>query len=173
MRKLGPILAAVAVAGALAGCATPYQEMGFLGGVEGVRITGDTAQITARGNAYTPPEIIQRYALRKAAELTVNAGYDLFEIQGEQNQTRVGSTSTGYATGDWNSAFGVSTTTPIIKPGQTLMIRMSKGALPETRPAGLYDAHEVLAFLGPDENGDKRDCVNVGGKIECGPQRPS
>src|SRR5215204_3530501 len=38
---------------AVAGCGTPYQDMGFRGGVEAQQMTADTYRIKSRGNAYT------------------------------------------------------------------------------------------------------------------------
>src|SRR5262249_40192561 len=94
--KLG--ITAAAVAGALlAGCATPYQEMGLLGGVEAYRVSDDTFQVVAKGNGYTDPATIQRYALRKAAEMTLASGYDYFALASEGDISRRGAITTGTA----------------------------------------------------------------------------
>ena len=45
-----------------------------------MRITEDTAQIRAIGNANTDPDTVERYALRRAAEETIQDGFDLFRI---------------------------------------------------------------------------------------------
>lgn len=162
-------IAVLACALALSACATPYQEMGALGGVQASRITADTVQITARGNGYTDADTIQRYALRRAAEETVADGYDLFRISSDADRTRVGSQSFGYATGNRYSIWGSSFSMPIVKPGQTLMIKMIKGARPNPMPDGLFDAREVLGFIaGGDGGGDHRDCaVGADGRVQC------
>ncbi|HEY5070524.1 MAG TPA: hypothetical protein VII63_00690 [Caulobacteraceae bacterium] len=158
----------LACALALASCATPYQEMGALGGVKAVRITEDTTQITARGNAYTDPDTIQRYALRKAAEETIADGFDLFRIGSEADRTLNGAQSFGYAAGNRYSVFGSAFSMPIVKPGQTLIIKMSKGPRPDPMPDGMFDAHEVLRFAeAADASKDHKDCHTVGDKVEC------
>ncbi|MHB8529628.1 MAG: CC0125/CC1285 family lipoprotein [Caulobacteraceae bacterium] len=154
--------------GALAACSTPYQQMGVLGGVNAVRITQDTAQITARGNAYTDPDVIQRYALRRAAEETINDGYDLFRIGGDTDRSLNGSQSFGFATGNRRSVFGSAFSMPVIKPGETLMIKMYKGPRPDPMPDGLFDAHEVLRFAeAAAASKDHKDCATVDDKVQC------
>src|SRR5215467_11206208 len=75
---------------ALGGCATPYQEMGFTGGVAAQRMTADTYRIVARGNAYTGGTAIQDYTLLKAAETTKQAGASHFAIISAANASRAG-----------------------------------------------------------------------------------
>ena len=154
---------------ALGACATPYQEMGALGGVRATRITDDTAQITASGNAYTDPDAIQRYALRRAAEETVSDGFDFFRIGTEADRTRVGSQSFAYATGNRYSLWGSGFTMPIVKPGESLMIKMSKGPKPDPMPDGMFDARDVLAHLAGTPYGGvgHKDCHQVGDKVVC------
>ncbi|HWA60781.1 MAG TPA: hypothetical protein VG939_05370 [Caulobacteraceae bacterium] len=153
----------------LTACATPYQEMGALGGVRAVRITQDTAQITASGNGYTDPDTIQRYALRRAAEETIADGFDFFRIVRDQDRTTAGSATYGSATGNRYGIWGWSFSEPIIKPGQSLMIKMTKGPPPNPRPDDLFDAHDVLAHLaGTPYGGDRRDCApDASGRIVC------
>lgn len=128
----------------LAGCATPYQEMGFLGGVQATQVTQDTFQIAARGNAYTGADTIQRYALRKAAETTVAAGYDLFMLGDRQDRTRRATVISGDASDGSFSGFAQT----LVKPGETVLVKMFKGAKPADAPANLFDARDVLKYLG-------------------------
>lgn len=144
MWRLGAV---VATACSLAACATPYQPMGALGGVDSVRIDETTLQVTARGNAYTDADQIQRYVLRKAAEETLAAGYDLFQIGQEQDRSRVGSRGTGFASGADGGAWFAGSGWTMIKPGQTVLVRMLRGEKPADAPLGLYDAREVLRFM--------------------------
>jgi hypothetical protein len=142
-------LIALGCAAGLAGCATPYQEMGVLGGVSSARITMDTFQITARGNGWTDPDTVQRYALRKAAEQTVAAGYDLFAIAGDADRssavTETFATSGHGRRGGWLTGSSFQ----MIRPGETLLVRMARYPKPEPLPPGMFDAHEVLKFLAP------------------------
>lgn len=140
-------MALLCAAVCLSGCATPYQQMGFTGGVKATRITSDVALISARGNGFTDPDTIQTYALRRAAEETLNDGFDLFRIQTDEDRTTVGSQSFGSASRGRYSIIGSSYSMPIVKAGQSLMIRMSKGPRPDPMPDGLFDAHEIMAFM--------------------------
>ena len=153
----------------LCGCETPYQEMGLLGGVRATRITDDTAQITAAGNAYTDPDTIQRYALRKAAEETVADGFDLFRIEGSADRTRVGAETFGSAYGTRYGVFGSSFSAPVIKPGESITVRMLKGPRPDPMPDGEYDAREVLKYLvAQDASSEHRKCApDAAGKVVC------
>lgn len=143
------IIATIVTTLALASCATPYQEMGFTGGVQATQITADTAQIRAQGNAYTDADTIQRYALRKAAETTLAAGYDLFYIMGSQDRSTTGYQTFANATAYGNSAYGSSYGQAFIKPGQSVMIQMVRGPKPNPTPPGLFDARELLKYLVP------------------------
>lgn len=140
-------MTALAACLALAGCATPYQEMGALGGVEAHRIADDTLQVLARGNAYTDPATIQRYALRKAAEATIQAGYDYFAIVGDQDASRRGQVYSGGATGGWRTAWLFGTSWEMIKPGATVIVKMMRAPAPDPLPANVYDARKSLAYL--------------------------
>lgn len=107
----------------IAGCATPYQEMGFRGGVSASQIDETTLRISGRGNAKTDAATIQNYVLLKAAEETTKRGYDLFLIVDSSDTSRAGtfvlpgqanSYTTGsaavYGTGNHASVSGHSTT---------------------------------------------------------------
>jgi hypothetical protein len=165
--RSGNILALGFGALLLSACATPYQEMGLLGGVAATRITTDTVQVSAKGNAYTDPDAIQRYAFRKAAEATLSYGFDNFEILSDQNRSTRGQQSTVVASGNYRSAVATGTSWEMIKPGQTFMIKMTKGPLPADHPNNQFDAHDVIANLGVSETRDQRDCREVEGKVQC------
>ena len=162
------LLAAATVGILMASCATPYQEMGILGGVRATRISEDVIQVRAQGNAYTDPDRIQQYALRKAAEETLANGYDLFVIGGEIDRSRIGSETLAVANGSKNAAWATGFSMPIIKPGETLLVRMLKGPKPSPVPAGLFDAHEVVKYLGTaDASSDHKKCIEAKGKVTC------
>jgi hypothetical protein len=59
---------------AIAGYSTPYQPMGFGGGVEAQQMTADTYRIRAKGNGRTASSTIMDYLLVKSAETTKAAG---------------------------------------------------------------------------------------------------
>lgn len=143
--RLSTIVAACILG--LSACATPYQEMGYTGGVSATQLTGDTFQIVAKGNGYTSSSVIERYALRKAAEVTVANGYDLFLIASAADRGQV----TGLINNSQNDGNGYSSgvSTPIYMPGQTLMVKTFKGPKPANAPPNLYDARELLSYLVP------------------------
>lgn len=141
-------LVALAGAGAvLCGCATPYQEMGLLGGVEAYRVSDDTLQVVAKGNGFTDPATIQRYALRKAAEVTLASGYDYFALTNENDTTRHGTFSTATANYSRGSAWAFGSSWETLKPGQQILVRMLKGPAPTPLPPNVYDAHQAAAYL--------------------------
>lgn len=147
----------------LVGCATPYQSMGLTGGVAARQISSDTAQITARGNAYTDPDTIQQYALRKASETTINAGFDTFEILTDADRSLHGAAGSAYG----NNGYAFGSSWQMIKPGETFMIKMRKGPLPSDAPANMFDAHDVLAHLTASTTHDSKKCAQVDGKVKC------
>jgi hypothetical protein len=124
--------------------------MGLTGGVTATQLTADTFQIVATGNGYTSTATIERYALRKAAEVTVANGYDLFVIASAADQGRV---SGVVSNSKFDSAGGYSTSvaTPIFTPGQTMVVKLFKGPMPTREMAlpNLYDAREILRYLAP------------------------
>ena len=162
--KARATLSGFACAAALTACATPYQNTGLLGGVSAYRLDETTVQIAARGNGFTDPDTIGRYVMRKAAEETVDDGYDLFIVLSSEDRTRTGSfytpgsaTTTASGSTDYvgNSAYGNATarTTYLppqahrfVKPGEAVTIKMLKGPKPPDAPPNMFDADEVLKY---------------------------
>lgn len=131
----------------LCGCATPYQEMGLTGGVAATQLASDTFQITARGNGFTDPDTIQRYVMRKAAETTIAAGYDYFVLGSSRDRTNRMAFTSGSAYGGYGYASGFATTSSIIQPGETVIVKMKKAPAPDPLPDGWFDAHDVAKYL--------------------------
>lgn len=85
---LGQMIPRVAAAGllamtCLAGCATPYQPMGALGGYEDMQVGQDMYRIAVLANGYTTPERAQKIALLRAADLTIQKGFTHFTVVGD------------------------------------------------------------------------------------------
>lgn len=146
------MLASVLVSALAAGCSTPYQEMGFTGGVTAQQITASTFRIVARGNAYTGKTRVQDYALLKAAEVTKSNGATHFVVVSSEEASSVGyiaTAGTSHTTFSGNTAH--TTHTPgnvysLFKPGEDLHIRILR---PEDRlPGGAVAADEILQFVG-------------------------
>jgi hypothetical protein len=139
--------------------------MGLTGGVEVTRLTSNTFLVSVRGNGFTRPETVTKYALRKAAEETVASGQEWFVIGDATDTTRTAtvvspgssqSYTTASATAYGNTAWGSATTNTysspttvntIIKPGA--VVRVTSGNGPP--PPGAYSAKEVLSFLAPSQ----------------------
>lgn len=146
-------------------CATPYQNMGFTGGVGATRIDETTLQISARGNGFTDPDKITRYVMRKAAEETVADGFGLFLVVSQEDRSRTGTfvtpgsaTTTTSGTTSYVGSYAYENATSqttyaparlhrFVKPGETATIKMFKGAKPADAPPNLFDAREVLKYM--------------------------
>ncbi len=139
MKTFGMWSAMAGAALAITACATPYQNMGMLGGVEAHPISDDTIQIVAKGNAYTETSTIQRYALRKAAEETLAHGYDYFAVVNGSDDSRRGSAGSAFGGRGW--LFGSSW--EMLKPGDILLVKMLHGPQPDPLPPNVYRAQSV------------------------------
>ena len=73
-------LAALSAVCLLAGCATAYQPDGVSGGYADRRLNDNTEQISFRGDRFTSPETLHSYLFRRCADLTLQDGYDHFEL---------------------------------------------------------------------------------------------
>ena len=124
----------------ISGCATGYQSQGLTGGYTDVMTGRNTATVSFKSNAFTSMEDTRRYALRRAAEITLSNGYDYFLIENDnqyvKNETFSGTvncTTFGYST-TCNQSGGGSFT----KPRVQLDIRMFNGSTPNE--TGYFDA---------------------------------
>lgn len=149
MRELVVTLALV-----LSGCSTPYQGMGFAGGVEAQQMTADTYRIVARGNGFTGATTIQDYTMLKAAETTKAAGGTHFVIVSASDATRTNLVSTpGEARTSvyGNSAFTTyspGSTYQVVKPGQDTYIRVITVVQSSQPPQGAIFADDVIKYVG-------------------------
>jgi hypothetical protein len=74
---------------ALTSCATIYQKEGiFTNGYSDLRSGQDTFVITFRANEHTPAAKVKKYALKRAAELTLKNGYRYFVVLDETGKAR-------------------------------------------------------------------------------------
>lgn len=70
------------------GCATTYSERGFFGtGYSEIRTNPDTFIVTFKGNAATYRDDVTKYALLRAAELTLQNGYKYFVVLASEDRT--------------------------------------------------------------------------------------
>jgi hypothetical protein len=149
------LCALLMAAAMLGGCATKYQEMGFTGGVEAEPVMTDVFRIVARGNGYTSADRVQDFALMKAAETTLAAGGNYFVILGGNDRTQVDVGQTpGIAQTNVIGRTAFTTYTPgatynIVKPGESVMIRVLRIKPGETPPPGAFPAQDIVNTIGP------------------------
>jgi len=85
-RRTASIVASLALAGLVSACATatPYQPnipgQAVSGGFSEQRLESDRFKVTFAGNSLTSRDTVEAYLLYRAAELTVQQGFDWFTI---------------------------------------------------------------------------------------------
>ena len=111
----------------LSGCATSYQSTGLSGGYSETKLAPDVVRVIFRGNGYTKIERAQDFALLRASELSIQAGFPYFVVLNEQNDSKaqsINTPGTAYTTGSayavGNQAYYQGQTTYV--PGQTITI---------------------------------------------------
>ena len=72
----------------LAGCATPYQRKGLMGGYSDKKLKDDTFQVEFKGNNYTDAQMAKDFALLRAAEVTEDNDYRYFVIRDTESNFR-------------------------------------------------------------------------------------
>jgi TonB family protein len=65
----------------LTGCATAYQRHGITGGYTEKKINDSAYIVTFNGNGFADGERVYHFWLFRCAELTLQSGYDLFELR--------------------------------------------------------------------------------------------
>lgn len=131
--------AIVVVAMALAGCATGYHPAGRTGGFSELRLNDRAYEVSFSGNGYTNSERARRFALRRAADLTLQAHFSHFVVDGQGADTNV----------SFSSVNGEAQV--VSRPSATVRFHMltaeEAGASP---PGAVYDAATILAQFHDD-----------------------
>jgi hypothetical protein len=166
--RTAAVIAAIGLGVALAGCetATPYQPLvtggDSPGGFTDQRLDADHFRVTFQGNTETSRERVENYMLYRAAELTVNSGYDWFDTTdrhtARDKQTYWDDWGPGPYGGFWHPYWrywgpygwggwgGWGSTTTVEKFQASVEITMGHGPKPDPRA---LDAREVMTNLGP------------------------
>jgi hypothetical protein len=156
-----PRALAILLAVAVAQCATGYGEQGLTGGYVDKIVEPGIAVVVVKGNGFTPEGKMQAIATLRAAELTVQQGYQRFSLFTIEDQAaadalkanRLGaylSEKAAHENGgpQLNSAnttvYSNGIVTSFKKFGGGLFVVMSKD-----RTGGTYDAAKVVADLRP------------------------
>jgi hypothetical protein len=165
----------------LAACATatPYAPAASSGGFgfSEQRIERDRFRITFRGNSSTSREVVENSLLYRAAELTVQQGFDHFVVEENDTEARTSYSSSGgpafygrygfgrsfyrpyyafpyYAYGfGWGYPYDTYTR-EITRYSAIAFVTMHEGPKPGDNSRA-FDAREVLANLGPVVLGDQ------------------
>ena len=128
----------------LAACATEYQPNGLMGGYSDELLTENTALISFQGNGYTSKIKTRRFALQRAAEFTVEQGYDYFFIEDGESEVQTFTTPSSVSC----NSFGYSVNCHnfggynVRNPVTSVVIRMFKGKAPN-KP-GYFNASELI-----------------------------
>lgn len=97
--RIAALAFALAGSVALSGCmtATPYQPAtaSSAGGYSDQQIEGNRFQVSFRGNSLTSRETVERYLLFRAAELSLQNGFDHFILVSKDTETRSETYRTG------------------------------------------------------------------------------
>lgn len=175
--RTAALIAAVGLAAGLTACetATPYQPLqagnSVYGGFSDQRLDANDYRVTFSGNSVTSRSTVENYLLYRAADVTVQSGFDWFETV-DHHTDKEQSTYTnadsfgpwGYGAFDpywtvWGPGYGGAgfwggpywdpsfETNTIQRFKATSEIRMGHGPKPDSARA--FNAHEVLANLGP------------------------
>lgn len=146
---------------AACGTATPYQAAIDGKGYAEQAIEGDRFRVTFAGNTLTPRETTENYLLFRAAEVTLERGFDHFVVvdQDTERTTRFISTTDGFGGfgrfhgfhrghGFGLAGFSTTTTRPRNSYAAYANIVMRDGDKPAD-DANAYDARDVMAQLSP------------------------
>jgi len=110
----------ILVAVLLGGCATGYQEKGHSGGYSQTRLDKNVFKVNFKGNGYTSREKADDFAMMRAAELTLESGYQYFSIaESSYDPRKTSMSSPVYATTNVNSYGNNSQSTTVLSGGET------------------------------------------------------
>jgi hypothetical protein len=138
MRQRTRILLMIIVPALLvASCAAPYQARGWGAGYEETKIDGNTFKVTYVDD---DPNNVDTYDLYRCAELTLEQGYDYFIITEHDGNV---------ATNVHQAVVSGAPSTRSSTYTEWRVIKMFKGSKPQEN-VNAYDAHEVVANMGPN-----------------------
>jgi hypothetical protein len=150
---------------ALAACATatPYQPLKDGVGYGEQRIESNRYKVTFSGNSNTPRQTVENYLLYRAAEVTLQNGYDYFVQADSATDAQTSYTQLGTGFGGYRSYWS-----PFYGPGFGFD---TSSAIPRTE----YEAQaSILVFKGPKpaDNYKAFDAREVKANLEATIARP-
>lgn len=157
------IAAALAVTAAACAQQTAYAPANGRTGYAEQKIENNRYRVSFSGNSLTERETVETYLLYRAAELTVNSGYDYFTVVQQDTEKSTTYRSTfydypyphhffyswyGYPYDRFGGDFAISDTRPVERYRAVAEIIMHSGAKPADDPSA-FDARDVMKHLGP------------------------
>jgi hypothetical protein len=82
------VLATASLAWLLAAACTSYQPHSLSGGFSETRLSATSFQVQFRGNSYTSAARVEKFMLRRAAELALENGFRYFTLDSPQELDR-------------------------------------------------------------------------------------
>lgn len=163
-RRRFALAAGLAVAGALAGCASPYGQNMMFGGYREKQLDATHWLVQYDGNGHTPREQVWSYWMHRCAEVTRQNGYEYFALLPESWTPPAADAQASAHPAAWfgdgrarvvQARSGGSVPSYIYVPGQTIttwhtrqVVAMFKSPVPPETLLVL-DARSVLEDLGP------------------------
>jgi hypothetical protein len=114
------------------GCATSYQPDSYSGGYGETKLNDDIYRVYFRGNGYTSSERVNRFFMKRCAELTVQSGYEYFALINNENGTSTELLSNAYGSGNYST---------VSKSKSAGMIKMFKTG---SQPSISFNAQQIL-----------------------------
>jgi hypothetical protein len=144
---------------AIAACATatPYQPASEGLGYSQQRLESNRFKVSFAGNSLTPRETVENYLLYRAAEVTLEGGFDWFLLVNqdtEKDTTYLQSFSGGFGSYSWrpysfwSPGIAASTSMPQNEYQAQASILVFKGTKPEGE-ANAFDARDLQRNLEP------------------------
>lgn len=122
------IYAAILAAVLMGGCATGYQSKGISGGYSDMQIDENTYRVSYSGNKFTEPSKLDSLLIYRAADLTVQKGYDWFTLRDKSSEAK------------WSGQYGKTGT---IVSGEVKMYKGKK----DGNAYNAYDARSVMQHM--------------------------
>ena len=150
-------LAAVFMVATLSACATPYGKYGLLGGFTDSRIDENTFSSSVDTNGLTSHQTTSMHAFYRAAELTIENGFDYFVIASEAtNSTSMAMANARRQHKQYNYQYLLApphTEGQLPPTHQQLLylwcIQIQRSSSNLSRGPNAYDARSVMKYIGP------------------------
>jgi len=162
-------LLSLVIALGIAACSTPYQATFLSGGYSEKQLEPEVWQIEFGGNGLTTQETVQTYWLYRSAQLTLEKGYDGFEIVSNTNlvlaeppSIEIAAAAGGGAHYTYHPVYIPMYTGGDSGPKYTVNgnIRLLRAPI-QAKPPKVFDAAQLKTTLEPYVNGNKCDVGNV------------